>query len=145
MNYFIERSLNLLLQQYDIKINPGPRGICSQYCSSFRWNLNTLPEHNYAKVPLLQAFNALHKFDLICPSETYLDSSISIEEKSLIIGDYKLIRADHPSDTKRGGVCVYCKVAISVKVFKCHSYLSVLFVKCQSKIREVHLLLYIVV
>ena len=83
MNYFIERSLNFLLQQCDIKINPGPRGICSQYCSSFRWNLNTLPEHNYAKVPLLQAFTALHKFDLICPSETYLILQLQLRRSLL--------------------------------------------------------------
>ena len=67
-------------------------------------------------MPLLQAFNSLHKFDLICLSETYLDSSISTEEKSLIIDGYKLLRSDHPSDTKRGGVCIYHKETMSVKV-----------------------------
>ena len=36
--------------------------------------------------------------------------------RSLIIYGYKLIRADHPSDTKRGGVCIYHKESISVKV-----------------------------
>ena len=80
--------------------------------------LNSLPAHNYAKLPLLQAFNTLYKFNLIYFSETYLDFSISIEEKSLIIDDYKLLPADHPSDTKRGRVCIYYKEAISVQVLK---------------------------
>ena len=40
-------------------------------------------------------------------SERYLDSSISIEEKSLIIDGCKLLHANHPSDTKRGGVYIY--------------------------------------
>ena len=66
----------------------------------------------------MQAFNTLHKYYFICLSETYVDFSISIEEKSLIIGDYKLLRADHPSDTKRGGVCIYHKEVISVQVLK---------------------------
>ena len=77
-----------------------------------------MPAHNYAKVTLLQAFNTLHKFHLICLSERYLDSSISIEEKSLIIDDYKLLRADHPTNTQRGGLCIYHKEAISVQVLK---------------------------
>ena len=29
---------------------------------------------------------------------------------------YKLIRADHPSNVKRGGVCVYCKNYLSLKL-----------------------------
>ena len=59
----------------------------------------------------------LHKFDLICLSETYLDSSISTgEEKPLIIDGYKLLHAGYPSDTRRGGVYIYHKESISVKV-----------------------------
>ena len=64
----------------------------------------------------MHTFNTLHKFDLICLSETCLDSSISTEEKFLIIDGYKLLCADHPSDTKRGRVCIYQKESISVKV-----------------------------
>ena len=66
----------------------------------------------------MQAFNTLHKFYLICLSETNLDSSISIEEKSPIIDGYKLLRADHRSYPKRGGVCMYHKRSISVQVLK---------------------------
>ena len=114
--YHLSPFLNLLLQHGDIETNPGPRGNHSQYFSFCHWNLNSLPAHNYAKVPLLQAFNAIHKFDLICLSESYLNSSITMDEKSLIIDGYKLIRADHPSDTIRGGVCIYHKESISVNV-----------------------------
>ena len=66
----------------------------------------------------MQAFNTLHKFHLICLSETYLDSSISTEEKSLIIDGSKLLCADCPSDTKRGRACIYHTESISVKVMK---------------------------
>ena len=55
-------------------------------------------------------------FGLICLSETYLNASITMDEKSLIIDGYKLIRADHPSNTRRGGVCIYHKETMSVKV-----------------------------
>ena len=63
LNFFVELSLNLLLQHGDIEINPCPRGKCSRYFSFCHWNLNSLPAHNKAKVPLLQAFNTLHKFE----------------------------------------------------------------------------------
>ena len=45
LNYFIELSLNLLLQHGDIEINPGSKGKCSQYFSC-HWNLQSLPTHN---------------------------------------------------------------------------------------------------
>ena len=51
VKYFIEPFLNLLLQHGDIETNPGPRGNHSQYFSFCYWNLNSLPAHNYAKVP----------------------------------------------------------------------------------------------
>ena len=38
LNYFIELSLNLLLQHGDIEINPGSKGKCSQYFSC-HWKL----------------------------------------------------------------------------------------------------------
>ena len=98
LNYLIELSLNLILQHGDIEPKPGTRGKHSQYLSFCHWNLNSLPAHNYAKLPLLQVFNTLHKFDLICLLETYLDSSILTEEKSLIIDGYKLLRADNSSE-----------------------------------------------
>ena len=123
VKYFIEIFLNLIFQHGDIETNPGPRTYHSQNFSFFHWNLNSLPAHNYSKVPLLQAFNALHNFDLICLSESYFKFSITMDEKSLIIDGYKLIYADHPSDTRRGGVCIYHKETMSVKVLN-FSHLS---------------------
>ena len=65
LNYLIKLSLNLVLQHGDIETNLGPRGKHSQHFSFCHWYLNSLPAHNYAKVPLLQVFNTLHKFNLI--------------------------------------------------------------------------------
>ena len=45
--------------------------------------------------------------DVICISETYLDSDTSREEPNLERVGYTLIKADHPSNTKRGGACLY--------------------------------------
>ena len=78
----------------DIEVNSG----LSIFC---RWNVNSLAAHDYKKVSLLDAYNAIHHYDLICASETYLDSSISNDKKDISVKGYSLVRADHLSNTKR--------------------------------------------
>ena len=66
---------------------------------------------------------SVHKFDIICLSETYLDSTFPIDDDNLVIPGYNLIRSDHPPNTKRGGVCVYYKIYLPVRVLNI-SYLK---------------------
>ena len=54
------------------------------------------------------------KHDFICLSETYLDSSTP--DSLLEIDGYILVRADHPNNIKRGGVCIYYKESLPVRV-----------------------------
>ena len=56
----------------------------------------------------------MHKHDFICLSETYLDSSIP--DSLLEIDGYNLIRLDHPNDIKTGGVCIYFKEILPVRI-----------------------------
>ena len=51
----------------------------------------------------------------ICISETNFESSILEGDSSFHLDGYKVIRADHPSNTKRGGVCIYYKESLSVQ------------------------------
>ena len=46
--------------------------------------------------------------------ETFLNSSIETNDDRISIDGYNLIRADHPSDSKRGGVCIYYREHISL-------------------------------
>ena len=57
----------------------------------------------YKKVSLLSAFISVHKLDIICLSETYLNSETSPDDDNLEIPGYNSIRKDHTSNTKRGG------------------------------------------
>ena len=57
----------------------------------------------------------MFKYDFICISETYLDSTISSDNNDLNISGYNLIRADHPSNSKRDGVCIYYKESLAVQ------------------------------
>ena len=45
-----------------------------------------------------------------------MNSSYSSDDLAVIINGYTLIRADHPSDNKRGGVAIYCKDYLPIKV-----------------------------
>ena len=76
---------------------------------------------------------------MICLSESYLDASVSSDNDNLNIDGYKLVRADHPGNVKRGGVCVYFKESLPVKCLS-NSYLkNVLFLKFLLTIKEVML------
>ena len=56
----------------------------------------------------------MYKHDFICLKETYLDSTIS--DSLLEIDGYNLVRADHSSNIKRDGVCIYYKESLPVRV-----------------------------
>ena len=65
---------------------------------------------------LLKAYNAIYKYDFICLSETYVDSSILSDHVWLDFEGYKLVCADHPNNVKQGGVCIYYKKSLPVTV-----------------------------
>ena len=71
------------------------------------WNLNSITEHNYLKVSLLRAWVAIKKFNVVCLSETYLNSSNLSDDDNFYLPSYNLVEADHPSNAKKGGVCIY--------------------------------------
>ena len=94
------------MQCGDIEINPGPK--YSSLTFSY-WNLNDLTAHDNIKIFLLQAYVAQCNCDMICLSEAFLNYSIQNNDDRIEIGVYNLIRSDYPSDSKKGGVCIYYK------------------------------------
>ena len=99
----------------DIEMNPGPKPCSCNKFSICHWNLNSISAHNFIKLSLLRAYISFHNFDILCLSETYFDSTISSNDSNLIIPGYELYRADHPSNVKRGGICIYYKKSSSIK------------------------------
>ena len=91
-------TLNILIECGDIETNPGPKYSSLKFC---HWNLNGITAHDSIKVSLLQAYITQHNYDIICLSETFLDSSIQSDDEKIKIDGYTLIRADHPSDSKK--------------------------------------------
>ena len=74
-------------------------------------------ENNLGSIfSLLSAYISVHKFDIICLSEIYLNSEILSDDENLEIPAYNLVREDHPSNSKRGGVYVYYKTSLPFRV-----------------------------
>ena len=99
-----------------LKKNPGPKSYIAQNLSICHWNLNSICAHNYIKVNLLRAYLSIHKFDIICLSETHLDSTIRSDDDNLSIPGYNVERRDHPSNIRRGGVGIYYKEFLPLKI-----------------------------
>ena len=94
----------------DIETNPGPKhSFSSQALKICHWNSNSLLSHMHKKVSLLSAFIFVHKLDIICLSDTYLNSKTSPDDDNSEIPDYIIIRKDHSSNFNCGGVCLYYK------------------------------------
>ena len=90
---------DLLMLCGDIKSNPGPRPNSCQSFSICHRNLNNIAAHNFSKISLLRAYNAIHSYDIMCLSKTYLNHNTSDSDNLKITG-YELIRVDHPSNQK---------------------------------------------
>ena len=111
----------------DVEINPGPLSNCKENFSICHWNLNSISAHDYSKLFLMKPYIILQKFDIICLSQTYLHSTIPNDDDKLQILGYTLICSDHPSNTKRGGVCIYYESCLPLRVINIgylHEYLS---------------------
>ena len=86
----------------------------AKYFSCCHGNVNSILAHD--KLSLLTAHNSTQHCNIICVSETYLDSSI--DENTLKLDGYSLITADHPGNMKRGGVCLYRKENLLLRHIK---------------------------
>ena len=104
-----------LLSGY-VKTNPGPKLVSKERFSIGHRNLNSITAHNYTKILLLKGYIAVYKFDILYLWETYLDSKTLPNDDDLDISGYNLVLSDHPSNSKRVGVCIYYKEALPLKV-----------------------------
>ena len=73
----------LLLKSGDIESNPGIRKSSAvKFC---HWNLNGLAAHEFLKLSVFEGYINVNDIDIIYLSETFLDSSIPIDDNRLSI------------------------------------------------------------
>ena len=98
----------LLLCHREIESKLGPKKFGNFQPFKFcHWNLNSVLSEDCFKVSLLKSFIVLHNFDFIHLSKTFLSPSVSSTPDSLNVDSYNIVRSDHPSGSKREGVCYY--------------------------------------
>ena len=113
-NFLASYILFCLFLSGDVEVNPGPSK--EPNLSVCHWNLNSVWVDDFIKIKQLSAFLNIYKFDIVCLGETFLNSEISDDDSRLAIDNYMIKRCDHPSDTKRGGVCIYYQDHLGIEV-----------------------------
>ena len=81
----------------DVETNPGP----NDTFKFMQWNCNSLPAHNFSRVPLIEAYSTLHKLHLMAISESAL--TLEHSDSKLKIEGYSFIRCDLPEGDTHGG------------------------------------------
>ena len=84
--------------------------------SEFKQPISTLVYKNFFSISI----HFCRETCIICLTKIYLNSEIPFDGKNLEISGYNLFRKDHPSNSKRDGVCLYYKslppfIVINVK------------------------------
>ena len=103
--FYILVFINLILLCEDVKKNQRPKTKPNDNLSLCHWNVNSIPSYNFQKIAVLESFVAMHKFDIICVSETFLNNTY--HDNDLSLNGCSLLRADYLSNAKRLGVCIY--------------------------------------
>ena len=94
-----------------IELNPGPQ----RQLSFAVWNLDSLPARDYARIPLIESFQAEYKFDIFGVCESALKSDIKNEDIRIEGFSPDPIRADKSDDTRNGGVCLYFRADLPIR------------------------------
>ena len=100
----------------DVEENARPKPKPYQTFSICHWNVSSVLADNFSEVSLLRAYISIHKFDVICISETFLYSDTAFDDGNLKIEGYTIVRSDHLSNSKRGGVCIYYNQSLALKI-----------------------------
>ena len=89
----------LLILSNDVELNPDLKKNSSKHNFSIaHWNLNSIATQNFVKLNQLEAYNKFHSYDLICLSETWLDSTNSVGSNDFSLKDYNLHHVDDPDN-----------------------------------------------
>ena len=100
-----------LILANDIELNPG---FVNSFFSFCNWNLNSLPKDNFSRIQLLEAHNSLFNYDIISVYETCLNDTVELPQSML--NNYNFIACNNPLNTKRGGVGLFYKNDLPLKV-----------------------------
>ena len=103
----------LLLLSSDIETQPGPNFNAGSF-SFCNWNINTLSKNDFQRVSFLEAHNSIFKYDIISLCETSLNHVTKVPAN--ILKGYQFFSLNHPSGDKKGGVGIFYKETLPLKI-----------------------------
>ena len=78
------------------------------------WNVNSIIKDNFQRVRLIEAHNSIFNYDLIAICETSLNDSIELPD--ILINDYTFVSSKNPTNTRHGGVGLFYKNSLPIKI-----------------------------
>ena len=103
----------LIILSSDVEFNPGPVSINDGF-SFAQWNINSLAKDDFSRAKLLQAHNSIFNYDIISLCEISLNDQMEIPNP--LMEGYNFEPLNHPSGNKRGGVGIFYKETLPLKV-----------------------------
>ena len=95
----------LITLSNDVHQKPGPF-MC--------WNVNSIAKDNFQRVRLIEAHNSICNYDLISICETSLNDSIKLPD--ILLNDYTFVSSQNPTNTRHGGVGLFFKNSLPIKI-----------------------------
>ena len=97
----------------DIEQNPGPnRNGVLKFC---HWNLNSISAREQAKIPIIEAYNSIHHYDIFAISETMLNSTVHTDDIFIEGFSREIYRSENINNIRRGGVRIYYREGLSIR------------------------------
>ena len=77
-------------------------------------NVNPIAQDNLQRIRIIEANNSIFNYNLIFICETSLNDSIKLA--NLILNDYTFAHSKNPTNTRHGGVDLFFKSPLSIKI-----------------------------
>ena len=96
----------------DIETNPGD--LSNGFFTFCNWNLNSLAKDDFYRIRLLEAHNSISNYDIISICETSLNDTVTLPD--VMLENYSFIPSKNPGNSRHGGVGLFYKNSLPVKV-----------------------------
>ena len=130
-----------LLLHGDVESKPGPKKNEQTYFLLCHLNVNSLVAHQKCLCWLHIILSTDMTFVY---QRVFLDTTISDDDDIVHMEGYNLIRADHPDNIKRGGVCLYFKKGLALRKIELSHITECLLCEVNIKGQVVSLLLAVI-
>ena len=96
----------------DVESNPGD--LSNGFFTFCNWNLNSLAKDDFYRIKLLEAHNSVSNYDIISICETSINDSVNLPD--VMLENYSFIPSQNHGNSKHGGVGIFYKNTLPVKV-----------------------------